>query len=193
LSRSAGSVFKPEDIKIIINGHGHSDHAGAFEASLKSRSSSRSDSTSARAPTMPVEILSMRIAGFENSQLLASKGELISGESCCFRNSAQVIVAAARCPHHAAIRDMAKHSPPADTRFPPNYYRQDSMFDPPVKNAVPTIFNLYTEPREEKPTLDTWVVHPIYKMVSAFEDSVKKHPLIPMGTPDPNVPPASRR
>lgn len=22
--------FKPEDIKIIINGHGHSDHAGAF-------------------------------------------------------------------------------------------------------------------------------------------------------------------
>ena len=23
--------FKPEDIKIIINGHGHSDHAGAFD------------------------------------------------------------------------------------------------------------------------------------------------------------------
>ena len=22
--------FKPEDIKIIINGHAHSDHAGAF-------------------------------------------------------------------------------------------------------------------------------------------------------------------
>jgi metallo-beta-lactamase class B len=22
--------FKPEDIKIIINGHGHADHAGAF-------------------------------------------------------------------------------------------------------------------------------------------------------------------
>jgi len=73
-----------------------------------------------------------------------------------------------------------------------HFYRQDTMFDPPVKNPVPTIYNLFTDPREEKPTVDTWVVHPMLKMVSAFEESVKKYPLIPMGTPDPYVPPSAR-
>jgi arylsulfatase A-like enzyme len=70
-----------------------------------------------------------------------------------------------------------------------HFMRQDTMFDPPVKNPVPTIYNLYTDPREEKPTADTWVVGPILKIVGAFEQSVKKHPLIPMGTPDPYTPP----
>ena len=46
------------------------------------------------------------------------------------------------------------------------------------------------DPREEKPTVATWVVHPILKMVGAFEESVKKYPLIPMGTPDLYTPPA---
>jgi arylsulfatase len=63
------------------------------------------------------------------------------------------------------------------------------MFDPPVKNPVPTICNLFTDPREEKPTADTWVVYPMLKMVGAFEESVKKYPLIPMGTPDTYTPP----
>jgi hypothetical protein len=27
-----------------------------------------------------------------------------------------------------------------------------TMLDPPVKNPVPTIYNLYTDPRAEKPT-----------------------------------------
>ena len=66
-----------------------------------------------------------------------------------------------------------------------HFMRQDTMFDPPVKNPVPTIHNLYTDPREEKPTADTWVVAPILKIVGAYEESVKAHPLIPMGTPDP--------
>lgn len=70
-----------------------------------------------------------------------------------------------------------------------HFMRQDTMFDPPVKNPVPTIFNLFTDPREEKPTPDTWVVGPVLKIVGAYEASVKKHPLIPMGTPDPFVPP----
>ena len=70
-----------------------------------------------------------------------------------------------------------------------HFYRQDTMFDPLVKNPVPTIFNLYTDPREEKPAVDTWVVNPMLKMVGAFEESVKKYPLIPMGTPDPYTPP----
>ena len=58
-----------------------------------------------------------------------------------------------------------------------------------MKNPVPTICNLYTDPREEKPTADSWVVGPILKIVGAFEQSVKTHPLIPMGTPDPYTPP----
>jgi hypothetical protein len=71
------------------------------------------------------------------------------------------------------------------------FYPQDTMFDPPVKNPVPSIHNLFTDPREEKPAVDTWVVHPMLKLVGTFEESVKRHPLIPMGTPDPYRPSAS--
>lgn len=69
-----------------------------------------------------------------------------------------------------------------------HFMRQETMFDPPVKNPVPTIHNLYTDPREEKPTVDTWVVGPVLEVVGAFEESVKQYPLIPMGTPDPYEP-----
>lgn len=69
-----------------------------------------------------------------------------------------------------------------------HFMRQDTMFDPPVKNPVPTIYNLFTDPREEKPALDTWVVGPMLKIVASFEQSVKRFPLIPMGTPDPYSP-----
>ena len=72
-----------------------------------------------------------------------------------------------------------------------HFMRQDNMFDPPVKNPVPTIYNLYTDPREEKPTADSWVVAPVLKIVGEFERSVKQHPLIPMGTPDPYQPATS--
>jgi len=68
-------------------------------------------------------------------------------------------------------------------------YRQDTMFDPPVKLPVPMLHNLYTDPREEKISIDTWVVHPMLNIVGEFEQSVKKYPLIPMGTPDPYIPP----
>ena len=73
-----------------------------------------------------------------------------------------------------------------------HFMRQDTMFDPPVKNPVPTIFNLYRDPREETPTADSWVVGPILKIVGANEASVKQYPLIPMGTPDPYTPPGNR-
>ena len=65
------------------------------------------------------------------------------------------------------------------------------MFSAPVKLPVPFLFNLYTNPQEDenKPALDTWVIGPVLKMVGAFEESVKAHPLIPMGTPDPYRPP----
>ncbi len=68
-------------------------------------------------------------------------------------------------------------------------YRQETMIDPPVKNPLPAIYNLYIDPREEKPTVATWVVHPMLHMIEEFNASVKRHPLIPMGTPDPYVPP----
>jgi arylsulfatase len=70
-----------------------------------------------------------------------------------------------------------------------HFYRQDTMFDPPVKLGIPFIINLYTDPREEKPTVDTWVVTPMLKIVGAFQATTKDHPLIPMGTPDPYMPP----
>jgi arylsulfatase len=74
-----------------------------------------------------------------------------------------------------------------------HFMRQDTMFDPPVKNPVPTIYNLYTDPREEKPRPDSWVVGPILRLVGAFEESVKQYPLIPMGTPDPYQPGSNPR
>jgi arylsulfatase A-like enzyme len=74
--------------------------------------------------------------------------------------------------------------------FKVHFYQQETMVSPPVKLGVPKLFNLYTNPREddEKPAVDTWVVGPVLKMVAEFEESVKTHPLIPMGTPDPYTP-----
>ena len=58
---------------------------------------------------------------------------------------------------------------------------KEPSFDPLVKNPVPTIFNLYTDPREAKPTVDSWLVHAMLTTVAAFDESVKKYSLIPMG------------
>jgi len=69
-----------------------------------------------------------------------------------------------------------------------HFYRQDTMFDPPVKYPIPMVYNLFTDPREEKPTPDSWVVGPVLKIVGEYDRSVKEHPLIPMGTPDPYKP-----
>jgi hypothetical protein len=70
-----------------------------------------------------------------------------------------------------------------------HFCRQDTMIDPPVRNPVPMLFNLYTDPREETPALDSWVVGSMLNIVGEFQESVKTHPLIPMGTPDPYTPP----
>lgn len=70
-----------------------------------------------------------------------------------------------------------------------HFYKQDTMFDPPQKLGIPFIINLYTDPREEKPTIDSWVMTPMLKVVAAFQESTKRFPLIPMGTPDPYTPP----
>ena len=41
---------------------------------------------------------------------------------------------------------------------------------------------------EEKVTTDTWSIGPVLKRMAELEDSVKKHPLIAMSTPDPYIP-----
>ena len=75
--------------------------------------------------------------------------------------------------------------------FKVHFYKQDTMVSPAVKLGIPLLFNLYTNPREdeEKVATDTWIIGPALKMVAEFEASVKKHPLIAMGTPDPYTPP----
>ena len=70
-----------------------------------------------------------------------------------------------------------------------HFYKQDTPMDPPLKLLIPYIINLYTDPLEESPTLDSWVLHPAFKIAAGFEMSVRQHPLIPMGTPDPYTPP----
>src|SRR6476620_6263448 len=72
-----------------------------------------------------------------------------------------------------------------------HFYQQETMISPPVKLPLPFLFNLYTNPQEDetKTSLDSWVIGPVLKMVGEFEESVKTHPLIPMGTPDPYRPP----
>jgi arylsulfatase len=71
-----------------------------------------------------------------------------------------------------------------------HFYQQATMLSPPVKLGLPLLFNLYTNPREdeEKTAHDSWVFGPVLKLVAAFEASVKQHPLISMGTPDPYQP-----
>jgi arylsulfatase len=53
--------------------------------------------------------------------------------------------------------------------------------------------NLYLNPNEDttKPCLDSWIIGPLLKTVGDFEESVMKHPLVPMGTPDPYRPPSA--
>ena len=71
-----------------------------------------------------------------------------------------------------------------------HFVKQDTPMDPPLKLLIPFIINLYTDPLEESPTLDSWVLHPALKIVAGFEMSLRKHPLIPMGTADPYTPPS---
>jgi arylsulfatase A-like enzyme len=71
-----------------------------------------------------------------------------------------------------------------------HFYLQDTVVSPPLKLAIPLLFNLYTNPQEstDKTALDSWVIGPVLRLVGAFEASLKRHPLIPMGTPDPYRP-----
>ena len=75
------------------------------------------------------------------------------------------------------------------------YDEQRDWWTPAAKLGVPKIFDLVKDPKEEYGatlTPDGWVVIPMMKLVGEFEASVKKHPLIAPGTPDPYVPVRAR-
>jgi arylsulfatase len=76
-----------------------------------------------------------------------------------------------------------------------HFYQQETMVSPPLKLGVPKLFNLYTNPIEDdaEPTVESWIVGPVLGLVAAFEASLEKHPLIPMGTPDPYAPQKGKR
>lgn len=75
-----------------------------------------------------------------------------------------------------------------------HFYLQETMVSAPMKLGIPMLFDLYDNPQEDpaKPCIQSWVIGPILKMVGAFEESTKKYPLIPMGTPDPYLPQKER-
>jgi arylsulfatase len=73
------------------------------------------------------------------------------------------------------------------------YEEQRDWWTPPTKLGNPKAFNLITDPKEEYPQTglqSTWVAGPAIKVMVDFEQSLKKYPPIPPGTPDPYTPPA---
>lgn len=68
---------------------------------------------------------------------------------------------------------------------------QEYMFDPPQRLPNPRIHNLIEDPKERHSiaSINTWLYHPMMKIVDDFQASLKKELPIPPGTPDPYVPP----
>ena len=69
---------------------------------------------------------------------------------------------------------------------------QVNMYDPPLTLPLPKVINLLTDLKEERdgaPWTSSWVVAPVTKIVNDFQESLKKYPPIPLGTPDPYSPP----
>lgn len=62
----------------------------------------------------------------------------------------------------------------------------------PVKLEAPYLFNLIQDPKEETNVAveQSWALPAMRRMVHDFQQSLKRHPPIPPGTPDPYAPPA---
>jgi arylsulfatase A-like enzyme len=69
--------------------------------------------------------------------------------------------------------------------------QQDTMYDIPQKLALPRIYNLLTDLKEERDVgaYNTWVAEPMFKIIAEFQASLGKYPPIKAGTPDPYTPP----
>jgi arylsulfatase len=73
------------------------------------------------------------------------------------------------------------------------YDEQRDWWTPPMRLGQPKAFDLITDPKEEYPQTalrNTWNAGPAMKIVADFEHSLKPHPPIKPGTPDPYVPAA---
>ncbi|MGR9356603.1 arylsulfatase [Rhizobium leguminosarum] len=71
------------------------------------------------------------------------------------------------------------------------YDEQRDWWSVPQKLGTPKAFDLITDPKEEYPETalrNTWNARPIMKIVSEFEGSLTKYPVIRPGTPDPYDP-----
>ncbi len=74
---------------------------------------------------------------------------------------------------------------------------QVRMHDVPQKLAVPRLIDLYDNPQENiEETIGessvvtrAWVLHAMFAELGKLKATLAKDPLIPMGTPDPYVPP----
>jgi arylsulfatase len=72
------------------------------------------------------------------------------------------------------------------------YDEERDWWTPPLKLGEPKAFDLITDPKEEYPQTglrNTWVAEHAMKIVADFAASLKKHPPIAPGTPDPYTPP----
>jgi arylsulfatase A-like enzyme len=72
------------------------------------------------------------------------------------------------------------------------YEQERDWWSPAMKLGVPKIFDLISDPQEEYGatlTPNGWVGGPMMKIVAEFEQSLKRHPPIAPGTPDPYTPP----
>jgi arylsulfatase len=72
-----------------------------------------------------------------------------------------------------------------------HYAWQDEHSGQPIQ-PVMKLFNLRSDPKEETDVKDVnpWVASAAGRIVSDFEATLKRFPLIPIGTPDPYVPPS---
>jgi arylsulfatase len=68
---------------------------------------------------------------------------------------------------------------------------QERMYDPPITLPEPKVINLLTDLKEEHDyaAKASWVTLPVTKILTEWEQSLKKYPPIKMGTPDPYTPP----
>jgi arylsulfatase A-like enzyme len=75
------------------------------------------------------------------------------------------------------------------------YDEQRDWWTPPAKLGVPKAFDLVTDPKEEYPATgirNSWNAGPALKIVTEFEESLKRYPPIAPGTPDPYQPRTAR-
>lgn len=71
------------------------------------------------------------------------------------------------------------------------YDEQRDWWTPSAKLGIPKSFDLITDPKEEYPQTglrNSWHAGPAMRIVQQMQESLKKYPPIPPGTPDPYLP-----